>query len=116
MVDLTERVNVSIAPALDLVSTTGGTKLVNDGARPGGGTFNKTKATALFDKYKIAGSYLMEQDEVDKFFSDIGVNAETDIVCLMASFHMKAMTMGELKKDEFLTGCEALGCDDIQSW
>ena len=88
-------------------------KLVNDGARPGGGTYNKTKATALFDKYKIAGSYLMEQDEVDKFFSDIGVNAETDIVCLMASFHMKAMTMGELKKDEFLRGCEALGCDDI---
>lgn len=29
---------------------------------------------------------------------------------------MKAMCMGELKKDEFLKGCEVLGCDDISSW
>ena len=37
-------------------------KLVNDGSRPGGGTFNKAKAQAMFDKYKVQGSYLMEQD------------------------------------------------------
>ena len=59
----------------------------------------------MFDKYKIAGSYLMEQDEVDKFFSDIGVNAETDIVCLMAIFAMKCAHFGELRLHEFLRGC-----------
>ena len=37
-------------------------KLVNDGFRAGGGTYNKTKAQAMFDKYKVQGSYLMEQD------------------------------------------------------
>lgn len=58
----------------------------------------------------------MEEDGIVQFFSDMGVDMETDIVCLLISQYMGAETMGEYKKAEFVKGCEALGCDSIASW
>ena len=58
----------------------------------------------------------MEEDEINQFFNDMGVNMETDIVSLLISMYMQAETMGEYKKPEFLKGCEALGCDDISTF
>lgn len=81
--------------------------------------FNKTKAEALFDKYK-KGTF-MEEDGIAQFWTDIGVDMEQDIVSLMGSYYMQTgkdnqIVMGEYRKNEFLKGCEALGCDDIASW
>lgn len=58
----------------------------------------------------------MEEEGIVQFYADMGVNMETDIVCLMVSKYMQAETMGEYKKSEFLKGCEALACDDIATF
>ena len=58
----------------------------------------------------------MEEEGVVKFYADMGVNMETDIVCLLVSQYMQAETMGEYKKVEFLKGCESLACDDIATF
>ena len=62
----------------------------------------------------------MDEDSIDKFYKDMGVNMETDIVSLMFSMNLqvkdKQMVMGEYTKAEFLQGCKSLGVDDISSW
>ena len=84
-------------------------QLVNDGRSSpkvtSGGPYNATNAHELFNKYKAEGSQLMQQEQIEKFFSDLGINAETDIVCLMAIFAMKCAHFGELRLHEFLRGC-----------
>ena len=58
----------------------------------------------------------MEEEGIVQFYADMGVNMESDIVCLMISQYMQAETMGEYKKSEFLKGCEVLACDDISTF
>lgn len=58
----------------------------------------------------------MEEEGIVAFYADMGVDMETDIVCLLISSYMQAETMGEYKKPEFVKGCEVLGCDDINTW
>lgn len=36
----------------------------------------------------------MDEEGIDKFFTDLGVNSETDIVTLLASKYMEAASMG----------------------
>lgn len=84
-------------------------KLPNDGSgspkRPNGGPYNKTKAEELFKKYKTAGQIVIEQEQIEQFFADIGLNAKTDIVCLMVRFAMRCNHKGEVRLYEFLRGC-----------
>ncbi len=58
----------------------------------------------------------MLDDEIAKFFGDLGVDSSSDIVALLISKYMGAQEMGTYSKEEFIKGCEALGCDSIASW
>ena len=58
----------------------------------------------------------MEEEGIVQFYADMGVDMETDIVCLLISKYMQAEFMGEYKKSEFLKGSEVLACDDINAW
>ena len=58
----------------------------------------------------------MDEDGIQKFCDAIGVNMESDIVCLLISQKMQAECMGEYKKSEFLKGAEVLGCNTISDW
>ena len=58
----------------------------------------------------------MEQEAITNFMGQLGINAETDIICIKISQYMKAKFMGEYTWEEFKTGCQALGCDSIASW
>lgn len=82
------------------------------------GKWNKSKAEATFNSYKSGN--IMDEDAILKFFGDIGVDMETDIVSLMFSSHMatkdKQMCMGEYTKAEFMQGAESLQCDEIGTW
>ena len=88
--------------------------------RPGGGSWNKSKAEATFNSYKAKSGDVMDEDGIVNFYKAIGVDMETDIVSLMFSFHMqvkdKQMCMGEYTKAEFLKGAENLACDEISTW
>lgn len=38
---------------------------------------------------------LWDEDSIDNFFKELGVNSETDIVAILASKYMNAASMGE---------------------
>ena len=58
----------------------------------------------------------MEEDEIARFFQDLGVDSYSDIVAVLVSMYMKAESMGLYKTAEFLTGCEELGVDSMEGW
>ena len=58
----------------------------------------------------------MEDDGIEKFFKDMGINVETDIIFYVIAKYMGAKQNGEFSFDEFKKGCEVLGCDTIAAW
>ena len=58
----------------------------------------------------------MNQDGIESFMGQIGINAQTDQLAILVSMHMEARYMGEYTWAEFKKGCQALGADDIASW
>lgn len=72
------------------------------------------QAEALFNKYQRDGE--MDEDQIEQFFADIGVNAGEDIVALLISLHMGARKMGTYEKAEFIKGCQHVGADSVAGW
>ena len=58
----------------------------------------------------------MDQDGIESFMTQLGVNAETDIVVIVIAQYMDAKFMGEFTWPEFEKGCKDLACDSVQSW
>ena len=58
----------------------------------------------------------MDQDGIESFMTQLGINAETDVLVVKISQYMDAKFMGEYTWAEFNKGCAALGCDSIASW
>ena len=84
-----------------------------------GGSYSEQKARALFDGFKTqdeTGQEIMDQDGIESFMTQIGVDAQADIVVVVISQYMAAEYMGEYKWSEFNKGCKALNCDSIASW
>lgn len=73
------------------------------------------KAEVLFNKYATKSGE-MGEDEIERFYSDLGVDSSTDIVTLIISMYMGAKKMGTYEKSEFLEGCKTLGVDSIDAW
>jgi len=48
--------------------------------------------------------------------TELGVNAETDVVVIVIAKYMDAKYMGEFTWAEFDKGGRDLGCDSIQAW
>jgi len=78
---------------------------------------DKTKLTKVFDKY--AGTEGKEKDVMfgDKlglFFKEAGVDPEKEgAVTLGVAWKLKAKTLGEFSRTEFIDGWTALGCDEV---
>ena len=62
------------------------------------------------------GEVVMDQDGIESFMGQLGVDAQTDVLAISISQAMEAEYMGEYKWSEFKKGCAALGCDSIASW
>jgi hypothetical protein len=58
----------------------------------------------------------MDEDQIEKFYMDMGVDAGTDIVALLISMHMGAKKMGCYEKSEFIEGCKNVGAESIEAW
>ena len=55
----------------------------------------------------------MDDESIEQFYKDMGVEAESDVVVLLISKHMEAENIGEYTAQEFMKGCKALGVDTI---
>jgi len=81
------------------------------------GKVDKTKLTKVFDKY--AGTEGKEKDvmfgeKLGQFFKDAGVDPDKEgAVTLGVAWKLKAKTLGEFSRTEFIDGWTALGCDEI---
>lgn len=65
---------------------------------------------ALWRKYKDAGSEMIRADGVSRLCEDVSCDPG-DVAVLVLAYHFKAAAMCEFSKEEWLTGCSALGCD-----
>jgi DCN1-like protein 1/2 len=73
---------------------------------------NSQQIEALFNRYKSLSSGLIESEGIQRFCDDLGIDV-MDPAILIISYYFKAETMGVYKKEEFLQGMTALGCDSI---
>ncbi|XP_027171185.1 DCN1-like protein 1 [Coffea eugenioides] len=67
----------------------------------------------LYNRYKDAYADMIMADGITLLCSDILVDHQ-DIVMLVLSWHMKAATMCEFSKQEFIGGLQSLGVDSIE--
>jgi hypothetical protein len=58
----------------------------------------------------------MDEDQIEIFYKDMGVDSGSDIVALLVSMHMGAKKMGCYEKSEFIEGCKSVGADTIEGW
>ena len=75
---------------------------------------DKKQAEALFNRYQQQGE--MDEDGIEKFFDEMGVESGTDIVAILISMHMGAKKMGCYEKSEFIDGCTSVGADSMDGW
>ncbi|XP_020580130.1 DCN1-like protein 1 isoform X2 [Phalaenopsis equestris] len=67
----------------------------------------------LYNRYKDAYVDMILVDGISLLCNDLQVDPQ-DIVTLVLSWHMKAATMCEFSREEFIGGLQSLGVDTIQ--
>ena len=55
----------------------------------------------------------MDQDGIERFMTQLGINAETDVAVIVIAKYMDAKYMGEFTWAEFDKGGRELGCDSF---
>ena len=55
----------------------------------------------------------IDMDGLIKFYEELGVDAASDPVAIVISYHMGAEKMGEYQREEFMNGFKKLGCSSI---
>ena len=81
-------------------------------------SFNEPKAKEVFDGFKSTnefGEICMEQDAIESWLQQIGVDPQEVLAIYIAMF-MEAKYMGEFSWPEFKKGCSKLGADSVDSW
>ncbi|XP_021901430.1 DCN1-like protein 2 isoform X1 [Carica papaya] len=69
----------------------------------------------LYKRYKDPYSDMILADGITLLCNDLQVDPQ-DIVMLVVSWHMKAATMCEFSKQEFIGGLQALGIDSLEKF
>ncbi|KAI4388021.1 hypothetical protein MLD38_000398 [Melastoma candidum] len=67
----------------------------------------------LFSRYRDLNTDMILVDGITLLCNDLQVDPQ-DIVMLVLSWHMKAVTMCEFSKQEFISGLQALGIDTLE--
>lgn len=67
----------------------------------------------LYNKYRDKYTDMILVDGITALCNDLQVDPQ-DIVTLVLSWHMKAATMCEFSKQEFISGLQALGVDSVE--
>jgi len=74
--------------------------------------FDERAIETLFDSYAGKGEQVMGADGLVKFFSDINVDL-SDVISLAISWQLRAKTVGEFTREEFVGGFKRLTCSSI---
>ncbi|XP_071725778.1 uncharacterized protein [Rutidosis leptorrhynchoides] len=69
----------------------------------------------LYNKYKDPYADMIMADGISTLCNDLQVDPQ-DIVMLVVSWHMKAATMCEFSKQEFIGGLQSLGVDSLEKF
>ncbi|XP_056173430.1 uncharacterized protein LOC115666174 isoform X2 [Syzygium oleosum] len=69
----------------------------------------------LYHRYKDSYADMILVDGITLLCNDLQVDPQ-DIVMLVLSWHMKAATMCEFSKQEFISGLQALGIDTLEKF
>ncbi|CAI0450532.1 unnamed protein product [Linum tenue] len=69
----------------------------------------------LYNKYKDPYLDMIMADGIARLCNDLQVDPQ-DIVMLVASWHMKAATMCEFSKQEFVGGLQSIGIDSLDKF
>ncbi|GAA0167356.1 ubiquitin-protein ligase [Lithospermum erythrorhizon] len=69
----------------------------------------------LYNKYKDPYADMITADGITLFCNDLQVDPQ-DIVMLVISWHMKAATMCEFSKQEFIDGLQSIGIDSLEKF
>lgn len=86
----------------------------NSGANPGPvPATNARQVDELFQRYRDSVEGIIMADGVARFCDDLQVDPQ-DVVTLVLSWHMRAATMCEFTRDEFVGGLLSLGVDSIE--
>jgi len=80
-------------------------------SEPDKGAFSIKKLDELFDKYKENEAQIGPEG-VEGLCRDIGVEPE-NVVVLVLAWHLNAQSMGYFKKEEFVSGLQALSVDSV---
>ncbi|KAK9128661.1 hypothetical protein Syun_017458 [Stephania yunnanensis] len=76
---------------------------------------NSRHLEELYYKYKDPYVDMIMADGISLLCNDLQVDPQ-DIVMLVVSWHMKAATMCEFSKQEFIGGLQALGIDSLEKF
>ncbi|KAL5719727.1 hypothetical protein ACHQM5_012692 [Ranunculus cassubicifolius] len=78
-------------------------------------TTNSRHLEELYSKYKDPYADMIMADGITLLCNDLQVDPQ-DIVTLVISWHMKAATMCEFSKQEFVGGLQSLGVDSLEKF
>jgi len=82
-------------------------------ASSSGGKMEIKKLTALYESYRDpAIPDCIKVEGVTRFCGDVGVDME-DVLFLVIAWQLRAASMGEFTKEEFIEGFTRLGCDSL---
>jgi DCN1-like protein 1/2 len=70
---------------------------------------NQTKLQQIFDRYKDSDTGNIEYEGLMRFFTDLGVDPETDSITMYISYKMGAANIGTYTFTEFFNGFKAIG-------
>ncbi|XP_068325464.1 uncharacterized protein [Pyrus communis] len=76
---------------------------------------NSRQLEELYNTYKDPDADMILVDGISLLCNDLQVDPQ-DIVMLVVSWHMKAATMCEFSKEEFVEGLEPLGIDSLDKF
>ena len=87
----------------------------------GGGAFSESTLETFFQKYQSEETKketATDKKEIDaegiiRFFDDLGINPESDLVTLVLANKMNAQEMGKFTHAEFTSGMRQLQCDSM---
>ncbi|CAA7399308.1 unnamed protein product [Spirodela intermedia] len=77
------------------------------------GVIDSRRLEELYQRYKDPYGDMIMVDGITQLCSDMQVDPQ-DIVMLVLSWHMKAATMCEYSREEFIGGLQSLGVDSLE--
>lgn len=78
-----------------------------------GPTVDVNKIASVFSKYTNKETNVIDSEGLTKFFGDLGIDPNNDILTFVIAWQFEANSFGEFTKEEFIEGMKRLKCESI---